>query len=1480
MKRILILTIVLIQSSLLSAQTFTDITPTNFPNLILGSVDFGDYDNDNDLDILISGIDDESGTYITTIFKNDNGTFNELSDLNISAVCLGNVEWGDFDRDGDLDILAVGLFANDPEKVSISRIYENIGNDKFLVLSDLQLPGIYHGIAKWGDYNNDGLLDIVMAGHEVTAIYQNNGNGQFTELKGLSLPYIFQTGQVDWGDYDNDGDLDLFFAGYDGGSIGKLFRNDGNNSFVEDTSSVIKGTHRGSVKWGDYDSDGDIDLAIAGDSRSTYDTKIAEIYENKSANLTINENAELTGIEDGAIIWGDFNNDGLLDLFVVGYSYGTTSCLYTNNGNQSFLKHEHSDLNISGFDCHDIACGDIDNDHDLDLIIIGENIAATKIYRNDITYQNTIPLPPANLKSEVMSDTVLLSWDRGSDQETPQTGLSYNISIQNLKESVVAPMSNDATGKRKISAIGNCSHNNFWKSTNLKAGIYKWKVQTIDNTYEGSEFSASDTFRISASSEFQLEKTEYCADELVKIIYTGNAPSDATFEWDFDGATVVNDTLPTEFYIMWHESGEKKISLQVNYGGKTSSSEADHIIVSPKPDGRLYGDTIIREGETGNLFIDLTGTPPFSINYSNGSFSSTITTNNFQDTIEIYSGNTYQIINISDATGCSSGEIEDAVNVKLIPNNDTTDYAMEIEKGTLKREWQYGALGDDLGDAGLLTADLDQNGVDEIIVSGLTFFTVLEYDFEQNIFVPKWISDDVGTEIHSMQLNDFNKDGSFELFLGLNDGRIYIYSTTDFLLTNIIKISEKETYPWDSSVRINCIEFADIDNGDSEKLLACTNDTTFVYNTDFELMYKIPFGSAYFKIGDIDNDQSNEIVYSNGNIIQFRNNEFQTDNKFFTTNTTTPIQLSDMNGDNTPDIIYSSKDTLYVYNSRLDKMIWSTVWNSDYNYNRYITGLWLYDYDGDNISDVFIGDRGWDAVYCYNGKTGKKDLNIRNNAGDGVTNVVVSDFDNDSNMDVAWTTGADCTCADYLFVYDLKTKTKKWQSKYFHKNFKAFDIGDVNSDEKSEIVLGSFGEYLKYYDHGFLSVFDTDAKNIEYQNSEEFFSGHTEDFSSIKIGDINNDGINEILLGVESGYSWTYIYAFDEDFSIIKTYQIDGMSIVLDMEIADIDLDNKNELIVTSGTNVSGSSHPQEWQNYIYIFDSETGELEHKTAQLAGIDSKIGSLNIGNIDADNQLEIVALKYNTWRDNGELIIIDGFSKELTKDNRYDYTSVTLADLNKDNRMEIIAAANTGKIVVLNGMLLDVITKFKINCGVINAIECYDLNSDQNMDIVLTDQNQIFLYDITRNEIFGKSETINSNIGLYNSMKTGNFDSDENIEIFINGNHGLFNFEYLADSTAASTNESGYSELPKLQVFCYPNPFRDQLTISVNLNKRTKCTIKLVDLNGKKQFEDSKIIEPEMTNITINTTQLPKGIYLLIVQDQNQILGYSKLIKMKK
>ena len=139
----------------------------------------------------------------------------------------------------------------------------------------------------WGDYDNDGDLDILLTGSfgggSVAKVYRNTG-GAFVDI-GAGLAGV-NSNSVAWGDYDNDGDLDILLTGYGvgvgGGPVAKVYRNDGPAAgsgwnFV-DSGAQLTGVYRSSVAWGDYDNDGDLDILLTGDSGDG--SPVAKVYRN------------------------------------------------------------------------------------------------------------------------------------------------------------------------------------------------------------------------------------------------------------------------------------------------------------------------------------------------------------------------------------------------------------------------------------------------------------------------------------------------------------------------------------------------------------------------------------------------------------------------------------------------------------------------------------------------------------------------------------------------------------------------------------------------------------------------------------------------------------------------------------------------------------------------------------------------------------------------------------------------------------------------------------------------------------------------------------------------------------------------------------------------------------------------------------------------------------------------------------------------
>src|SRR5262249_11109376 len=142
-------------------------------------------------------------------------------------------------------------------------------------------------------------------------IYHNNRDGTFTDIQ-AGLPGV-RSCALAWGDYDNDGDLDLLVSGWAStNSITKIFRND-HGTFV-DSGVVLPALSHGSVAWGDYDNDGDLDILINGmNDGYQYFTFVLR---NDGQGNFIDINAPLNNRGEGTAIWGDYDNDGDLDILI------------------------------------------------------------------------------------------------------------------------------------------------------------------------------------------------------------------------------------------------------------------------------------------------------------------------------------------------------------------------------------------------------------------------------------------------------------------------------------------------------------------------------------------------------------------------------------------------------------------------------------------------------------------------------------------------------------------------------------------------------------------------------------------------------------------------------------------------------------------------------------------------------------------------------------------------------------------------------------------------------------------------------------------------------------------------------------------------------------------------------------------------------------------------------------------------------------
>lgn len=332
---------------------FTDIRSTcGFSNLSqfnsLDSTDWhgmslGDYDNDGNLDLYIAegGLGQRGGTLKRDLlFKgHGNGTFTYVSDI-AGIVTSGDRGregfWVDYDNDGKLDLFVKNYITTNGF-VNNNHLYHNNGNGTFAQAQNAgglaaATFGMHTGsITSFADYDNDGYMDVAFAGEASSAaLYHNQRNGTFVDVtKAAGLSARVPTQGVAWGDYNNDGLLDLYVASGNEGSgpfKATLYRNNGNGTFTDVTDKAGVGTtgNTWSPIWGDYDNDGFLDLFVtcAGSGALGASAGNANLLYHNNGNGTFTNVAAAEGVQldDGgktlhrAGAWGDYNNDGYLDL--------------------------------------------------------------------------------------------------------------------------------------------------------------------------------------------------------------------------------------------------------------------------------------------------------------------------------------------------------------------------------------------------------------------------------------------------------------------------------------------------------------------------------------------------------------------------------------------------------------------------------------------------------------------------------------------------------------------------------------------------------------------------------------------------------------------------------------------------------------------------------------------------------------------------------------------------------------------------------------------------------------------------------------------------------------------------------------------------------------------------------------------------------------------------------------------------------------
>ena len=362
-----------------AAEAGVALTKSSVENYRHSSPAFADLDGDDDLDLLLLGLDGDP----TLVFANDgDGTFTDVSsgsgldgmrsEFNMSPA------FGDYDRDGDLDLMLGHWgtprdFVNGPgDTEHLWRNDSGAGGIRFVSVSEES--GIAPSIVVNTDplvtrrtfdntftptfvrVNEDALPDIlVVADFNATQVYINNGDGTFSNVTDYDVIIDGNGMGSALGDFDGDGDLDWFVSSIraEGEDVpthlsrvgNRLYRND-NGTFADVTAEA--GVAEGGWGWGscflDFENDGDLDIYHTNgwqwDEYGGFTTDKSRAFVS-NGDGTFTESAEAIGLDDAeqgrGIVCADFDNDGDTDILLLHMHDDNAATLWMNESTNNWL---------------------------------------------------------------------------------------------------------------------------------------------------------------------------------------------------------------------------------------------------------------------------------------------------------------------------------------------------------------------------------------------------------------------------------------------------------------------------------------------------------------------------------------------------------------------------------------------------------------------------------------------------------------------------------------------------------------------------------------------------------------------------------------------------------------------------------------------------------------------------------------------------------------------------------------------------------------------------------------------------------------------------------------------------------------------------------------------------------------------------------------------------------------------------------------
>jgi uncharacterized repeat protein (TIGR01451 family) len=802
------------------------------------------------------------------------------------------------------------------------------------------------------------------------------------------------------------------------------------------------------------------------------------------------------------------------------------------------------------------------------------------------------------------------------------------------------------------------------------------------------------------------------------------------------------------------------------------------------------------------------------------------------------------------------------------------------EESFLVNEWTYHLYGSGLGASGLNISDINDDGIVEIVAGDTStggfgannrWFVLLS--ITPTNYVQMYVSETYTQSVTQVLTADVDGNAIDEIYVALADKSLLIYSGADFSLIE----------SFSSALVPTSMIIADADGDGTSEIILSDGTGIAAYNArTFQLIWQVSDYGGYLAVGDVDGDGNSEIVSSKGYVLDGTTRDVEW---YYSASSGfgTRVAIGDIDGDGILEIV--GTETWYkitVYKANLKSPMW------DISTQLNIAALTLTDMNGDNRPEIVYGDAQWGSLHAVDGQTHQVFWEIQNPK-HGITRIAVGDTNHDGQQEVLWGAGFTSTGADYLYVAGVLSKTIEWKNIDMDGPLYAVDIGDVDDDGQIEIVMAS-NSSLSGYGDGIISIFDGDTHALEWQSQDlpgiDTWSG----IGSLRIGDVDQDGRTEFVLATADTYDGL-IQIYDGATHTLErqSEEFFGASMTA-LEIGDVDGDSQMEIVVGQSREHTGATGV-----YLVVFDGATAAVEWKSIGLDTYWGGVCDIQLADVDQDHQEEIIASITG-----GSVYVFDGVTHVMETLIPTTAYSLAVADLNHNGRQSILVGLSDGTVDVFDGTSYVLEKTISLTTNPISCLKNADLDGDKVSEWLVCSSGYLMVYANDANHLLWQSNYIGRALGGLNQIPNGQIDHDTNQEIVVGSTDALFQFESVeanpltfskmsvSDRYAFPGDMLIYTiEINNIREEAYPdalsvNPLPaevsyvpDSLSVSGgNAVYENGIISWMGDLNAKGKIiltYQVLVNDVQMPAIVHNTAQLSAGTYHLVV-DAETALGY--------